>query len=84
MGDKIFLVFSVISSIFSLFAWKKYSDNDYKHLLSVSIFVILLLLSKMFLINFLPDVLKQVVSIAVYLSWILVIVFVVKILRKKS
>jgi hypothetical protein len=72
--DLAFLVFGIFFSGYSFYAWKKYSDEEWFWLALLAVFVVFLLLSKLFLIGLLPVGMKAVLSVLVNLSWVLVLV----------
>jgi hypothetical protein len=79
-----FLTFSLFFTGYSLYAWKKYYDNDYFWLAILYVFVVLLLISKLFLINLFPESVKSVIRIVVYCSWALMLVALFLILKKRK
>ncbi len=83
MGDYIFLIFSLLASGFSLYMWSKSHDEQYFWLLAISVFVILLLISKLFFINLFSENVRQIPSTFIYCSWVLVIGGVLLVFRKK-
>ncbi len=80
--DELFLTFSVLASIYCLYNWAKNKDKDYLHFAMVGIFIIILLISKLFLIDFLPEEIKLFFNPLIYCSWFLVIAASIILLRK--
>jgi branched-subunit amino acid transport protein len=56
-----------------MYAGKKYADKESVWISVIGIFIVVLLISKLFLINLLPENLSRIVSVTTYYSWLLVI-----------
>jgi glucan phosphoethanolaminetransferase (alkaline phosphatase superfamily) len=71
--DWFFLAFSIFFTGYSFYAWKTYSDDESFWFALLYAFVVLLLFTKLFLLNLFPENIKTVINILVYCSWALML-----------
>jgi hypothetical protein len=84
IGDLIFFVFGLIASVYSAYAWRKYADQDYLWFLLLGLFVISVLVGKMFFIGMLPASARPMFYVLVYCAWILALIALAAIWIKRK
>ncbi len=66
----LWLVLGTFFTLYSFYAWKENSDNQWKQLGLLGIAIVALLVARLFLIDLFPESARGLITLVVWLAWI--------------
>lgn len=82
--DLIWLAFSSLFAFYSLYTWRKYSDQQSLLLAILSTLAVFLVTAKLFLVALFPENIKKIINILIWISWVPILYFLIVIAIKTS